>query len=330
MHNGELIYTYKPKKPIKIGTKFEWLTTIEEQKCYKNGKYVYIKVKCACKCGNIKITDLRSLTSGHCSSCGCKPRKPKTRNRSTLINDNKKRCSKCMNTYGKDMFFKDIYNKDNLTVCCKKCFYIRDINKRYGVLEDEINKILNLYNMSCAICQSDLILFDKTNGPIFDHNHITNKIRGILCRKCNMALHQNITKLNIENIIKYLNKLEYKFQNTINDQPYFKFSKQRIYNIKYNYKISKYNFYEMINFSNGHCHTCNKKILLTKDLHIDHCHRTEKVRGIVCNSCNYIIAAFKDSTDLLNKAIYYLENNYETSSESTNPTCSILNPAKIL
>ena len=42
---------------------------------------------------------------------------------------------------------------------------------------------------------------------------------------------------------------------------------------------------------------------------IDHCHTTNKVRGLLCHACNLGIGYFKDDASLLKKAISYLENH---------------------
>jgi hypothetical protein len=42
-------------------------------------------------------------------------------------------------------------------------------------------------------------------------------------------------------------------------------------------------------------------------MHVDHCHSTGKVRGLLCRECNQGIGKFRDSPDLLRLAILYLE-----------------------
>lgn len=46
-------------------------------------------------------------------------------------------------------------------------------------------------------------------------------------------------------------------------------------------------------------------------LHIDHCHTTGKIRGLPCLNCNSALGSFRDSRELLLKAIKYLDDNDE-------------------
>lgn len=43
-----------------------------------------------------------------------------------------------------------------------------------------------------------------------------------------------------------------------------------------------------------------------RPLSVDHCHDTGAVRGLLCHACNTGIGFLKDNTDLLKKAIKYL------------------------
>jgi Recombination endonuclease VII len=43
-------------------------------------------------------------------------------------------------------------------------------------------------------------------------------------------------------------------------------------------------------------------------LAVDHCHATKKVRGLLCSYCNHGLGNFKDSIELLEKAIAYLKS----------------------
>ena len=45
------------------------------------------------------------------------------------------------------------------------------------------------------------------------------------------------------------------------------------------------------------------------DTVIDHCHKTYKVRGVLCRCCNSMIGLAKDSPKLLRKAATYIERS---------------------
>lgn len=44
-------------------------------------------------------------------------------------------------------------------------------------------------------------------------------------------------------------------------------------------------------------------------LAVDHCHETNVVRGLLCGNCNQGIGLFKDKTDVMRRAIAYLEKH---------------------
>lgn len=73
----------------------------------------------------------------------------------------------------------------------------------------------------------------------------------------------------------------------------------------YGITIDQYD--EMFKTQNGVCWICHrppKKM----PLHVDHDHKSGKVRGLLCHNCNYGIGRyFKDNIESLRRAVQYLE-----------------------
>lgn len=72
---------------------------------------------------------------------------------------------------------------------------------------------------------------------------------------------------------------------------------------RYNITMEQYD--QMLQEQNGGCKIC-KNVPVKRKLAIDHDHKTNKVRGLLCNNCNTGIGMFKDNTELLSSAINYL------------------------
>jgi hypothetical protein len=75
----------------------------------------------------------------------------------------------------------------------------------YGINLDTYNKLSEIQKGNCAICGTNK---NELKHPLaVDHNHTTNKIRGLLCVNCNMMIgfaKDNV--LLLKKAIKYLNK----------------------------------------------------------------------------------------------------------------------------
>ncbi len=73
-------------------------------------------------------------------------------------------------------------------------------------------------------------------------------------------------------------------------------------------------YQRMLKFQNGVCAICGKfetarRNGRTLNLAVDHNHKTGKIRALLCQNCNHGIGHFKDSPELLNKVIEFLNNH---------------------
>jgi hypothetical protein len=135
-----------------------------------------------------------------------------------------KRCPKCELTLSLDKFPKNSQTKDGFHCYCKPCkkdysltWYHANPDKAknsrlkgtFGITLGDYDNLLKAQNGCCAICQTNTPT--GIGGFHVDHCHKTNKIRGLLCSKCNHALGLfNDNQTNLRKAIEYLNRAENK------------------------------------------------------------------------------------------------------------------------
>ncbi len=79
------------------------------------------------------------------------------------------------------------------------------------------------------------------------------------------------------------------------------------YNRKSLYGITQEEYDQLLKQHRGRCAIC-KGTNNGKTLHVDHDHRTGKVRGLLCTNCNHGIGKFGDDPQLMCTAIRYLKS----------------------
>lgn len=81
----------------------------------------------------------------------------------------------------------------------KDLFVNRTLKRKYGIGLRERNRILQLQGGVCALCRKDT---PTKCGWVVDHCHITNRVRGVLCQKCNTAL--GMLDENMETVLRII------------------------------------------------------------------------------------------------------------------------------
>ena len=84
-----------------------------------------------------------------------------------------------------------------------------------------------------------------------------------------------------------------------------------VYSLKRRYGIDAQTFLRLASHQDGKCAICQaplKKNTKTNhnNTHIDHDHKTGKVRGLLCGNCNNGLGRFQDDITLLQAAVVYL------------------------
>jgi hypothetical protein len=130
---------------------------------------------------------------------------------STILTSSKI-CLRCQKNKALTCFGWSGYTKKNgkKSSCsyCKTCQNELRVQRKYGVTYTDYLKMLEQQNYCCAN------LGCKTKEPgapgrtrfYIDHCHTTNKIRGLLCHNCNLALgHVADDVEKLKGLIQYLN-----------------------------------------------------------------------------------------------------------------------------
>lgn len=146
-----------------------------------------------------------------CTKCGeCKP-EDDFYFKSKVLGDRYANCKKCHWIY----YQKKQYMKNNLSPSfkLKKKVYLKAYQRikkmrDRGLSLDEYSKLLNEQGNVCKICGKSETARgrDGSADPLsIDHCHKTNKVRGLLCRRCNTGLGCFDDSPDVlERVIKYL------------------------------------------------------------------------------------------------------------------------------
>jgi len=77
-------------------------------------------------------------------------------------------------------------------------------------------------------------------------------------------------------------------------------------NLKFYYGMTLEEYESIIRAQQERCAICGEHM---NQPHVDHDHKTGKVRGLLCRRCNPALGGFKDDPRILMRAIAYLEQH---------------------
>jgi Recombination endonuclease VII len=89
-------------------------------------------------------------------------------------------------------------------------------------------------------------------------------------------------------------------------------TKRRAENLKRHYQLSLEEYNSLLEKQGGVCACCklsetrmNKRIKGL--LHVDHCHKTGKVRGLLCTNCNTALGLLKEDPERVQALLLYVQ-----------------------
>ena len=83
--------------------------------------------------------------------------------------------------------------------------------------------------------------------------------------------------------------------------------KVRSHNLR-RYGVTVEQYEQMLKAQKGGCWVCGSTPKKRR-LHVDHSHKSGKIRGLLCHRCNRGLAWFSDKSERLRRAAEYLEQN---------------------
>lgn len=125
-------------------------------------------------------------------------------------------CNKCGLSKALTEFHKATKCPDGYRPECKTChnLYKKEVTRRkkyaeYGITHEEYEELYEFQGGLCKICGNEETRIHHQTGTkillAIDHDHVTGKVRGLLCANCNLALgYVKDDIMTLENMIKYL------------------------------------------------------------------------------------------------------------------------------
>ena len=152
----------------------------------------------------------------------------------------------------------------------------------------------------------------KKEKPLSEYYKIANGVDGVRprCKECTTELYRE--KYAKDEALRWSKTSAY--YKRLEESPELKARhrlKQRKWHLKITYGLSLEDFNAILENQGGGCAICGNSPdgSCGSRMVVDHCHKTNTVRGILCDLCNTALGKFHDNIGKLEKAIDYLRKN---------------------
>lgn len=205
-----------------------------------------------------------------------------------------KTCPTCGKAKPLEQFHKDKSKADGLCTYCKPCMITRQ--REYAMRPSRTTAPDGLKR--CQGC--------KETKPNAEFHKSSREYDGLnrRCKNCSYLLRKSWAQ-------KYPEKAAHLARKWRKENP----DRARDHGLKQNYGLPMGEYDKMLAHQCGKCAICQRSPTAGTRLHVDHCHDTGFVRGLLCHGCNVSIGHFLHDTEILFSAIAYLD--YYRSSEGS-------------
>jgi len=124
-----------------------------------------------------------------------------------------------------------------------------------------------------------------------------------LCASCYNTTKINVSEETREKALAYKREYSRKLRQIPGYQ------KNKI--LKHRYGITLEDYNKMLEKQNFKCALCFKLNRSKKQFHVDHDHINERVRGLLCSSCNNFMTKLDEDLQIARRAIIYKTTNFD-------------------
>lgn len=199
-----------------------------------------------------------------------------------------KYCNKCLTFLSLESFHKDKKSPNGRTSICKSCVsaYHKWLKQNPAGERKKLRKERELNSVrKCKVCEIE--------KPVEDFpKHSNGKHIQYRCKRC---------------AVEYSKKRYWK-EKAEGDKPKIR---NRKTTLKRYYGITLEQYEEMFIAQKGVCLTCGlpEQRAGREYLSVDHCHKTGKIRGLLCSLCNTALGCAKDNIEVLQNMVNYLRSH---------------------
>ena len=186
------------------------------------------------------------------------------------------------------------------------------LKARFGITLDQFNELKKQQNNCCGICGE---AFDKIPNSAkcacVDHDHKVKKIRGLLCHTCNSGIGcLRDDPVLMEKAVLWIKNSGPLYKEKV--AIHMNVPKSRQYAIKHRFGLTVNQYKKLFVVQKNKCGICDSE--LGKRANIDHDHKTQKIRGMLCSTCNASLGLLKEDIEIIKKAINWVKGDSNANS----------------